>query len=403
MFMNANMQYAHPMGGESFSSSNAASSFSDGSSEAWETSTVYTPISTPRRGSPGEAKFGSSVFSVPTPTSSPDRYVTASGFCAMNNFTQNTMTTYHEPQENYSGVLNTVSTPNQHIPRFDSYGQYLGHSMAPSFITNDGLPMNTPSLINDDMYSPVSDMSCSVPNLGNCVAPSQTTFDGFGLQSPMNPVKTLNLMIDYDCQPSEYDTGLLINTVSPGRVDYPMPEYQHHKSEQLTPSRRLSNRQMFGQSQECESPTSYHAKSEVCVDQVKKNLLAKKRAARVGVYKVSSAGFGITSNPKARFMCDWKGCTKKFARNEHQKRHYKTHLGERTLCEFCEKDFPKDRQDNILTHVRLHDDDSPTGRTKFNPGAKAFIKQRESESRNGPKSKAKRQGKTVSRIAKTRS
>merc|ERR1711964_233198 len=103
-------------GGDCFSSNHSAdSSFSDGSSATWDSSTVYTPMSTPRRGSPNSVKYENSVYSVPTPSSSPDRYAALNGFSAATTMTQNMVSLFHEPQSAFPGTPNSTSTPNQVI------------------------------------------------------------------------------------------------------------------------------------------------------------------------------------------------------------------------------------------------------------------------------------------------
>ncbi|KAL2075883.1 hypothetical protein VTL71DRAFT_826 [Oculimacula yallundae] len=397
MFVNEHIQYSNRMGGESFSSSHSAnSSFSDGSSDVWDTSTVYTPMSTPRGGSPNEAKYQNSVFSIPTPTSSPDRNGAVNGFSAMNTFTQSMMATYHQP--GFPEVPISNLTPNHAQPYFNTYAPYLNNSMVQSFVSNHGLPMNTPGLTNHDMFSPVSEISSSSEALENCVVPSQTTFDAFNLQSPMNPVKSLQFSIDYNFQNSDYDTCMLMNDSSPGRLGYVAPDYQPYRSEHSTPPRGPSHRQSFVQPQEYESPIEIRYEPEVDAKQDKK---PRKSARRSQVYDRLSTSIGV--NPKATFSCVWPGCKAKFARSEHQKRHHFTHVGEKEPCDFCGRLFATNRGDNLLTHVNLHAYPTKSSRTKHHPGAPAWIALRISKNRKRATSKVKDQGSKAPRITKVRS
>ncbi|KAH8599501.1 hypothetical protein B0O99DRAFT_466484, partial [Bisporella sp. PMI_857] len=51
--------------------------------------------------------------------------------------------------------------------------------------------------------------------------------------------------------------------------------------------------------------------------------------------------------------CPWDGCNKRFQRQEHLKRHERTHSGtDYYPCPFCEKIFG--RSDNKKSHVKLH-------------------------------------------------
>ncbi|KAH9223346.1 hypothetical protein DL95DRAFT_454119 [Leptodontidium sp. 2 PMI_412] len=401
MFCTTNVQYTKPMGRDSFSSNHSAnSSFSDGSSVAWESSTIYTPMSTPRQRSPNAVKYENSGFSAPTPRSSPDRYGAVNGFCAMNTLTQNMMAIYHEPQPSFSGHSNLKSPSTQSLADFN-YGPYLDDSMAQSFHSNHGLPMSAPGLVHDDLYSPVSDMSSSPPVLEGCVVPSQTTFEEFGLQSPMHPAKSLQFNVDYDCQSSDYDSGFLVDTLSPGSNRYLVPEYQQFKSEHSTPSRGPSHRQPSIQAHENESFADFRLKLEVETKQTKKIRLARKRSNGFGrIYDNISTDIGL--NPRANFACDWPGCEKKFARSEHRKRHYKIHEDEKEKCEFCPHSFSRTRKDNYKTHLKLHADPQKGSRTDYHPGAAAALRRMEAETRKGAASKVRREAKVARRVARTR-
>ncbi|KIM96462.1 hypothetical protein OIDMADRAFT_87620, partial [Oidiodendron maius Zn] len=51
--------------------------------------------------------------------------------------------------------------------------------------------------------------------------------------------------------------------------------------------------------------------------------------------------------------CEWPGCNGRFQRQEHLKRHEKTHMNAETyICRFCNRPFG--RSDNLKSHTRLH-------------------------------------------------
>ncbi|PVH80042.1 hypothetical protein DL98DRAFT_210004 [Cadophora sp. DSE1049] len=405
MFDNSNIQYLNSMGGDCFSSTQSAnSSFSDGSSATWDSSTVYTPMSTPRRGSPNSVKYENSVFSTPTPSSSPDRYATVNGLSAMTTMTQNMVSLFHEPQSVFAGTSNTTSTADQMMAGFN-YGPYLGQSMANSFHSNHGLPMSTPALIHDELYSPVSEVSSSPPILENCVAPSQTTFDAYGLQSPMHPVKSLHFNIDYDCATRDFETAFSVNESSPGSMRYLVPDYPDYKSEHSTPSRSPANQQRYQQSHGNNSLDDLRHELKVEANQAKKLRLVRKRSkgGSRAYEALSSSCSSIGINPKASFPCDWEGCSRKFARQEHLKRHQRTHDDIKEKCEFCPKLFSISRKDNYKTHMRLHAFPQKGNRTPFFPEALAvWMAMDDKPRKTSATSFIKTEKRTVQRIARSR-
>ncbi|KAI7823979.1 hypothetical protein BX661DRAFT_126748, partial [Kickxella alabastrina] len=56
-----------------------------------------------------------------------------------------------------------------------------------------------------------------------------------------------------------------------------------------------------------------------------------------------------------RYVCEYVGCSKQFKRQEHLKRHFRVHTGERPYkCPSagCDKGFA--RMDNLNQHIRTH-------------------------------------------------
>ncbi|KAG9244360.1 hypothetical protein BJ878DRAFT_73646 [Calycina marina] len=82
---------------------------------------------------------------------------------------------------------------------------------------------------------------------------------------------------------------------------------------------------------------------------------------------------------KAEKKCTWQGCARRFQRQEHLKRHYKTvHTNpEKHPCQFCEDDPDSKgklfgRTDNLKSHIKLHATYRKSSRTKYHPGALAY-------------------------------
>lgn len=73
--------------------------------------------------------------------------------------------------------------------------------------------------------------------------------------------------------------------------------------------------------------------------------------------------------------CDFEGCGKKFVRQEHLKRHQRTHYNfDRFDCPFCKRAFS--RSDNLKAHIKLHGTggpDRPNRRTQYYKEAAPMI------------------------------
>ena len=53
------------------------------------------------------------------------------------------------------------------------------------------------------------------------------------------------------------------------------------------------------------------------------------------------------------FVCNWEGCTKKFARSDELARHRRTHTGEKKFeCPLCHRRFM--RSDHLTKHAKRH-------------------------------------------------
>ncbi|KAL3424199.1 hypothetical protein PVAG01_03480 [Phlyctema vagabunda] len=78
----------------------------------------------------------------------------------------------------------------------------------------------------------------------------------------------------------------------------------------------------------------------------------------------------LSVQKQAKRCCPWPGCQGRFQRQEHLKRHMKTHRNEIKLpCQFCGKVFG--RADNLKSHIRLHmHPKKKSSRTDFFPGAR---------------------------------
>lgn len=85
-------------------------------------------------------------------------------------------------------------------------------------------------------------------------------------------------------------------------------------------------------------------------------------------------GINASIQTEAEEHCNWKGCTAKFHRREHLKRHQKCHmkLPPQFFCNFCDKPRAFSRTDNLKSHVKLHIKHRASARTPYHPDALAF-------------------------------
>jgi zinc finger protein BrlA len=92
----------------------------------------------------------------------------------------------------------------------------------------------------------------------------------------------------------------------------------------------------------------------------------RRRGVKRDAGPLSTVPSHIRVQREAEKKCEWDGCNKRFQRQEHLKRHEKTHTkADLFSCQFCGKNFG--RSDNLKSHTKLHIKQTP--RTKFFPEA----------------------------------
>jgi zinc finger protein BrlA len=367
--------HSHTTGVSSgYHSLNTSFSSSAESAVSWEPD-IATPGSTPR-GSSGLVKSEDALLS--TSFYNPNAYGAATGYCPMSALTQDMMSDFQTAVVGTGYVGSGKSSQDQTMMDFQSLSNYTGHLGG---ISCNGIPSQTPSL-DHDLSSPISGDGSS-PISTNFVVPSQTFLDGFELQSPMRP-SSLHFNLHYDDPESEYTADFSLGSSSPGsmachggNMSYMMPSCNEIKSSSssTTPTRPSTLRPP--KLEQLQSPAALHrAQTQQDAEKHAKGQMArveKRRMKRALRESILPNNWRVQNKPKK--FCTWPGCNGKFQRQEHLKRHEKTHNGKEVFpCPFCEHIF--NRTDNLKQHVWLHTQEGKkSSRTKYHPDALAYYQE----------------------------
>ena len=359
MFVDQNMRFgsnSHSAASSFSSSSSINSSFSADASNWDSSSIVDTPLPTPTRVNFDLVKLEEASLCTPTPSCTPERNGVDAGFYSMTSISQDMLSGYSDPSMIFAVDGKLLS--DQAMMGYNNFATYVGPTTN-SFSNQSCLSLDSQSF-DGDMFSPISDLGHSPTE--DFVVPSQTTFmDTFDFQSPLRSAKTLQLSHSYDTPISEYDSGF----------EQFVPTYHEAKSCSTTPPRPSPLRQPVL------SPLPTTAALQRVQEQSGANKEELKRilAARKTRRAIKRAGreFFLPNNVHcvklADKQCPFEGCTKRFVRQEHLKRHERTHTQEDSYpCEFCQRPFG--RPDNLKSHIKLHTfPHKKSSRTSYYPEA----------------------------------
>ncbi|KAF4629591.1 hypothetical protein G7Y89_g8554 [Cudoniella acicularis] len=367
MFREQNTPYNPTTGATPTSCPSLASSFSSSSDSPsfWEAG-ISTPVSTPRCSptSPEDEYLSSSAVFY-----TPDQGGNVVDFCPISTVSQDMSACFQDQEMSFS--------ENRGFPE----GCLAGFDF-------DSLLTQAPSLNLDSCSS--DSFAESSPTSADFVVPSQTTFDVFNMQSPLQQVNSMHIDLQYT--PDEY-MGEFVLSNSPGGSlkHYPLcPDHPYSdNSSPTTPIRPSSFRSPISEplassaalhqvqfktefkpefktepDQNNESPTQNRRSSADCTQRKK-----IKREARDCILPNN-----IKYQRQAAKRCKFLGCDKKFQRSEHLKRHEKIHYDCEILpCPFCPKTF-KNRADNLMSHMKIHaKPKKKAGRTDYFPEAAGYI------------------------------
>ena len=283
-------------------------------------------------------------------------------YCSLNNnlfsTTQDEMLVYANDGNMFPmGCNNALDDYLSHLPsaRFPTYPGCMydmGNHPTQSLALNTNIEMLQ---ANSNIISTQEDF----------VIPSQTTFlNAFDLNSPMHGP-------DFDTSPiSECPTDYSFGSPEDERPCISsvgsVSSYGSVKSESVTP-KRSSSFKHHGLDQAMETSAALH---RVQFDH-RDTRARHKRPVKRETSMIPS--FSLKVQKQAKKMCSFLGCDKKFQRQEHLKRHERTHTNtEGHPCPFCVKARPFSREDNLKSHIKLHCAYKKSARTDFHPQAQEY-------------------------------
>lgn len=353
MFADPNMSYSSSQSSGSDCFSASSFSFSDGS---------YTPASS-RRQSFQTIGFGDGQYDDGSTLNLPVSTAPLDPFAGMSN-----MIWPLECGKTTTGFpgFNSDSFPSE-----------------PFCTTYHGLPLNggdmAPYLVTD-LNSPLSDMGSSqLSEFGSSqedfINPTETFLDAYDSHSPStatlgNRSSPTSDYTDSSYSPTNssytsYLDGMRSCSTTPSRSS-PLRQPIFGPLETSTALHRVQQQGMMGVSSH-EQGTAL--KNNLAEREYQQRVIKVERQTRKRVKRENSElpVPGLKVQGRSTKKCPWEGCNGRFQRQEHLKRHEKTHTNqEQFACEFCTKLFG--RSDNLKSHIALHADPSKK-RTKFDPRA----------------------------------
>jgi zinc finger protein BrlA len=197
------------------------------------------------------------------------------------------------------------------------------------------------------------------------VNPSQTTFmDTFDLDSPLQSARTLQFNLSYDTPISDYNYGF--------EQFIPTTYQDLIKSCSTTPSRPSPLRQPMLEPISTAALQRVQGQSPANKEEFKRTQTSRKAHKAI---KRAKRDYLLPSNVHVQKLadkqCPFQGCTRKFVRQEHLKRHVKTHTQSDVYpCQFCTRPFG--RPDNLKDHIKRHaQPPKKSSRTSYYEGAQA--------------------------------
>lgn len=360
-------QTEHTSRSQSSCPSMSTGSFS--SNADYDTAPIRTPPPSTRRSSLDSLKLEDMDFSL---VHTPDGYGTSCGMCTVSSIDMGPRLTDQSLCFPAGQLVH-----NQALFAFSNFSKHNTEDLQ-SFQPSHGLPIQTPGL-EMDLISPISGAESSFGSM-DFVDPSQTTFiNVLDAHSPMPLMRPLQ----FESPASGY-TSMGISPMA--NMSFHL-QYNDCKSASTTPSRAPTTPcQPSAMRQPEFEPLKSSATFQPAQAEPRTTKHTRKRLQR----SLSSRTIpgNIRIQEAADKPCLFQGCDKKFKRQEHLKRHERTHNpdpDDPNSCPCCQHPF-KGRSDNMTTHLRLHAKKDNAKRVPYDERAQGFL---DAIARKNKKKKAK--------------
>ncbi|ESZ93461.1 hypothetical protein SBOR_6168 [Sclerotinia borealis F-4128] len=285
-------------------------------------------------------------------------------FCAMSTMTQEMF-----QESNMFFGVDDGKILNDANPTLTYNTSFQGYSPAAFGSFDSQCPSSDIPSLMDDLYSPTS----TSESLGamDFVDPTQTTlintFADFQ-SSPIGPITP----IKFGTPSSNFNTPRSYNNShaahsTPGYLT--PPNYQCFGHDPISPIRYFGHDPITPIQQQQRRMCHDSPQSTSALQRIQAATPTKQTTRR----KIKQESLPIKVESRASLLCPYDGCPGKFVRQEHLKRHKKTHdiKAKKYKCPFCEEK-PKSfgRTDNLKAHFKLHTQKVKKGaRTKYHPDA----------------------------------
>lgn len=305
----------------------------------------------------------------------------SAGYCVANSDLDQTMSAALCSSPNFKSTIThfdihpsiqAVPWPSFETPnRFMNAAYEMGEDELPCLSSNASTPTNRRRFLSDDDSS--STLFLSSPVTPISMSPTDHFPDIAHLQTSMAVSSNLNLSMDLDLDLDETAFFPMVRDEDSQYMESLHSSFSTVPASPSPPAKNVVKREVVEV-----SPMSMPSRNVN---------LKRKRTADVEYYREPSTTLRkrikrktirelVPVEPRAPERNSCPVCPSRgFKRDEHFKRHLRTHLEERKyVCELCPRMFNVNRMDNIITHVKHHaEPDSRGKKIKYFPRAVAIL------------------------------